>query len=125
MREGLLKQAQAWEMIEEGVKATPLKDLPSVMRHISKEVEQSMVLKAEEVKVEPGVKYKPITVPVGHHKYNYKCPVCVDYVVGSKGKMISHINQAHLKTTLRCTMCDYSCANPDVLGQHYQHKHQK
>ena len=56
IREGLLQQAQGWEMIESAAKAAGMGDLPGIMRQVSAQVSGSGAVKTEAptVKVEPG-----------------------------------------------------------------------
>jgi hypothetical protein len=80
VREGLLKQAQGWEMIEAACKASGVAELPGIMRGLAGQVGQVPVkteVKVEagaeaeagveagvSVKAEPGVVYTPVRVKV-------------------------------------------------------------
>jgi hypothetical protein len=76
------------------------------------------------VKLEPGVVYEPITVRLGPKKYEYKCPLCpVPLTTVSKNAMRGHINEIHMGIALLCSMCDFSCYNPDRLAAHEKKPH--
>jgi hypothetical protein len=76
------------------------------------------------VKVEPGVTYEPITVRLGPKKYEYRCPLCpVPFTTVSKNGMRGHINATHTGVAMLCTMCDFSCYNPDRMAAHEKKPH--
>ena len=128
IHQGLRTQNHGWQVLEQAVKGTPLNQMPDLLRQMHEELNPTSVTVT--VKKEEGAEGDeaeereacPITL-VTEGKYSYACSLCPDYVRVTKNAIKAHIAKIHAKAALLCSVCTFSCYNPDQMKAHYREKH--